>query len=104
MIRENKNVNTLHVLALHNLLPMSYSSAGDSGTPWCYVGAGSPCQDIQPTGTAGPYSDHEWSYAACATPACPSEPVPGTSTHFLFVFVGLFILQTYHNSYGECIS
>jgi len=43
-------------------------SADDSGAQWCYVGAGSTCQDIQ-TSDKGPHGD-DWSYEACATPVC----------------------------------
>merc|ERR1712106_1287014 len=42
-------------------------SADDSGAQWCYVGAGSTCQDTQ-TSDKGPHGD-DWSYEACATPS-----------------------------------
>merc|ERR1739838_1277862 len=47
----------------------------DSGAEWCFVGAGSTCNDIQTT-QKGPYTK-EWSYEACATPAVTTE---GTNT------------------------
>merc|ERR1712106_593085 len=46
-------------------------SADDSGAQWCYVGAGSTCNDIQTT-QKGPHAQ-DWSYEACATPVCDKE-------------------------------
>merc|ERR1712106_170880 len=43
-------------------------SDDDAGAKWCYVGAESPCQDIQTT-DKGPHGQ-DWSYEACATPVC----------------------------------
>merc|ERR1712106_84557 len=43
-------------------------SSDDTGAQWCYVEAGSTCQDIQTTTTV---QDEPWSYEACATPVCP---------------------------------
>merc|ERR1711892_1159104 len=47
----------------------------DSDAEWCFVGAGSTCQDIQTT-QRGPYTNKGWSYEACATPADPTNPKP----------------------------
>merc|ERR1712106_653159 len=53
----------------------------DSGAQWCFVGAGSTCQDIQTT-QRGPYTNKKWSYEACATPfpPTPSPPTPSPPT------------------------
>ena len=40
---------------------VSFVSA-NSGAQWCFVEAGTPCQDLQTSDTK------DWSYEACATP------------------------------------
>jgi len=54
-------------------------SSDDTGAQWCYVEAGSTCQDIQTTTTV---QDEPWSYEACATPVCPpaeTANLPGST-------------------------